>query len=108
MIDPFKGVSMLSLNPTTFPDAPNFKDDDLALIHHFMIDLALRNADKYLEQARSVKFPNTNQNVPLYQGDLNTTKKNTNTTGLQNQGQGADQGAEEDQRYAKSRKTGHD
>lgn len=68
-IDPFKGDSILSLNPKTFinsKDAVNSKDIDS--IHQFMSAMALQNADKYLEEARSVKngdseFPNTKENV---------------------------------------------
>ncbi|PWA73460.1 centromere protein C/Mif2/cnp3 [Artemisia annua] len=69
LIDPFKGDSILSLNPKTFrgsKDAANSKD--IESIHQFMSAMALQNADKYLEEARSVKdgdseFPNTKENV---------------------------------------------
>nr|GEV07229.1 centromere protein C-like [Tanacetum cinerariifolium] len=69
LIDPFEEESILSLFPKTFRDskeAANCKD--IESIHQFMTAKALQNADKYKEEARSVKdgdseLLNTKENV---------------------------------------------
>ncbi|KAJ9559571.1 hypothetical protein OSB04_004731 [Centaurea solstitialis] len=55
LIDPFKGVPIISLNPRTFGDSKNsLKSKDLEAIHQHMTSMALQFPDKHFEQARSI------------------------------------------------------
>ncbi|KAI7754954.1 hypothetical protein M8C21_026767 [Ambrosia artemisiifolia] len=68
-VDPFHGMSILSLHPRTFPDSKaSLKSNDLDAIHQYMSSLVLQNPDKHFEEAKSIidgvsEFMNTKENT---------------------------------------------